>query len=161
VYCHVAFPRAEVLIESFLDHEQAGYEIPRTNPYQPSREDISAGREHQPDETSPQAQREAAFCFCEGANSLTSCNEIDTDNTPKDGAIHQDCSSREPRKNPMVEDFDDSANALWTLYGKEAKGYDEATIKTVKGDMDGVLIFVSLSTSTLLRFGCINGSMYL
>ncbi len=59
----------------------------------------------------------------------------------------------------MVEDFDDSANALWTLYGKEAKGYDEATIETVKGDMDGVLIFVSLSTSTLLRFGCINGWM--
>jgi hypothetical protein len=39
-------------------------------------------------------------------------------------------------------DFDDSSNALWSLYGKEAKSYDEATIQTLKGDMDGVLIFV-------------------
>jgi len=155
--CTVTSLFLEQKCSSLLDHEQAGDEIPRTN--QPSREDILAGQEPQPDETSPQAQREAAFCFCEGAKSLTGCNEIDTDNTPDDGAIHRDCSSREPRKNPMVEDFDDSANALWTLYGKEAKGYDEATIETVKGDMDGVLIFVSLSTSTLLRFGCIDGWM--
>jgi len=42
----------------------------------------------------------------------------------------------------MVEDFDDSANALWSLYGKEAKGHDEATIQTIKDEMDGVLIFV-------------------
>jgi len=42
----------------------------------------------------------------------------------------------------MVGDFDDSANALWSLYGKEAKGHDEATIQTLKDDMDGVLIFV-------------------
>jgi hypothetical protein len=42
----------------------------------------------------------------------------------------------------MVEDFDDSANALWSLYVKEAKGHDEATIQTIKDDMDGALIFV-------------------
>ena len=44
----------------------------------------------------------------------------------------------------MVGDFDDSANALWTLYGKEAKSHDEARIETLKDDMDGVLIFVRL-----------------
>ena len=42
----------------------------------------------------------------------------------------------------MIGDFDDSANALWTLYGKEAKSHDEARIETLKDDMDGVLIFV-------------------
>ena len=42
----------------------------------------------------------------------------------------------------MIGDFDGSANALWTLYGKEAKSRDEAQIQTLKEDMDGVLIFV-------------------
>jgi hypothetical protein len=42
----------------------------------------------------------------------------------------------------MIGDFDGSANALWTLYGKEAKSRDEAHVQTLKDDMDGVLIFV-------------------
>ena len=41
-------------------------------------------------------------------------------------------------------DFDGNSNALWTLYGKEAKGHDKARIETLKDDMDGVLIFVRL-----------------
>jgi hypothetical protein len=41
-----------------------------------------------------------------------------------------------------MPDFDGSANALWTLYGKEAKSNDEAQIQSLKDDMDGVLIFV-------------------
>jgi hypothetical protein len=49
----------------------------------------------------------------------------------------------------VVEDFDDSANALWSLYEKEAKSHDEATVGTVKDDMDGVLIFVRSHTLTL------------
>jgi hypothetical protein len=48
-------------------------------------------------------------------------------------------SSREPR---MIGDFDGSANALWSLYGKESKSHDEARIQPLKDDMDGVLIFV-------------------
>jgi hypothetical protein len=40
------------------------------------------------------------------------------------------------------QNFDEDANDLWSLYGKEAKSYDEARIETLKGDMDGVLIFV-------------------
>ena len=39
-------------------------------------------------------------------------------------------------------DFDDGANALWTLYGKEAKTHDEARFENLGKDMDGVLIFV-------------------
>jgi hypothetical protein len=46
--------------------------------------------------------------------------------------------------NSDPQDFDDSANALWSLYGKEAKGRDEAQIQTLKDDMDGVLIFVRI-----------------
>jgi hypothetical protein len=42
------------------------------------------------------------------------------------------------------EDFDDSANPLWSLYQKEAKNRDEAQILTLKDDMDGVLIFVCI-----------------
>jgi len=42
----------------------------------------------------------------------------------------------------MIGDFDGSANALWTLYGQEAKSHDESRIQTLKDDMDGVLIFV-------------------
>jgi hypothetical protein len=40
------------------------------------------------------------------------------------------------------QDFDDGANDLWILYGKEAQIYDESRIKTLKDDMGGVLIFV-------------------
>jgi len=44
----------------------------------------------------------------------------------------------------MIGDFDSSANPLWTRYGKEAQGHDEACIQTLKEDMDGVLIFVRI-----------------
>lgn len=54
----------------------------------------------------------------------------------------------------MIGDFDDSANALWTLYGKEAKSHDGARIQTLKDDMDGVLIFVRLySVFPIARLG--------
>ena len=41
-----------------------------------------------------------------------------------------------------LRDFDDGANALWSLYGKEAKTHDEAQISSLAADMDGVLFFV-------------------
>jgi hypothetical protein len=44
----------------------------------------------------------------------------------------------------MIGDFHGSTNALWSLYGKEAKSHDEARIQPLKEDMDGVLIFVCL-----------------
>ncbi len=40
------------------------------------------------------------------------------------------------------QDFDENANGLWSLYGKEAKVYDEDWIESLKDGMDGVLIFV-------------------
>ena len=59
---------------------------------------------------------------------------------PGNGALNN------PPEDPSQEpkDFDDSANALWSLYEQEAKYRDEAQIQTLKDDMDGVLIFVCI-----------------
>jgi hypothetical protein len=66
------------------------------------------------------------------------------DGSPLIGAVtHGDGSNREPQDKRMIGDFDGSANALWSLYGTEAKSRDESQIQTLKDDMDGVLIFVS------------------
>ncbi|KAF8266032.1 hypothetical protein EI94DRAFT_242677 [Lactarius quietus] len=56
-------------------------------------------------------------------------------------------SDNTPQLNPsqtprMVGDFDDSADALWSLHGKEARRNDEIRIQSLKDDMGGVLIFV-------------------
>jgi len=50
---------------------------------------------------------------------------------------------QEAEEKRMIGDFDGSANALWSLYGKEAESNDKSRIQTLKEDMDGVLIFVS------------------
>ena len=42
----------------------------------------------------------------------------------------------------MIGDFDGSSNALWTLFKDEAKNHDDATIYTLKEDMESALIFV-------------------
>jgi hypothetical protein len=63
-----------------------------------------------------------------------------------DSATRHSTSGTEPEEQQeekhLIGDFDVSANTLWTLYGKEAKSYDDARINTLKDDMDGVLIFV-------------------
>jgi len=68
-----------------------------------------------------------------GTNALTNNQSGNgaPSNSPED-------SSDEPK------DFDDSANALWSLYEQEAKYRDEAQIQTLKDDMDGVLIQVCI-----------------
>ncbi|KAI0285609.1 hypothetical protein BC826DRAFT_115406 [Russula brevipes] len=57
-----------------------------------------------------------------------------------------------PPEVPHNNDFDDGANALWSLYGKEAKNRDKARIQTLKDDMDGVLIFAGLFSAVLTAF---------
>jgi len=64
-----------------------------------------------------------------------------TNNQPGNGAALSN-SPENPSEEP--KDFDDSANPLWSLYEKEARNHDEAQIQTLKDDMDGVLIFVSI-----------------
>ena len=61
-------------------------------------------------------------------------------------------SSRSPKEShEQHEDFDNSANDLWSLYGKQAKIHDEASIMAMKEDMGGVLIFVCTCFSCLAR----------
>ena len=65
-----------------------------------------------------------------------------------DSGIPTEHLAQESQENPAVEDFGDSANALWSLYVKEVKSHDEATVETIKDDMKGALIFVGSFTST-------------
>jgi hypothetical protein len=51
---------------------------------------------------------------------------------------------------PVNQDFDDNADPLWSLYGKEAKKYDKVTLNDIKKDMDGLLIFVRSYSLLLL-----------
>jgi hypothetical protein len=52
----------------------------------------------------------------------------------------------------MIGDFDDRANALWSLQMKEAQSHDEARIKSLKDGMDGVLIFVRVHISVVILY---------
>ncbi|KAH9052781.1 hypothetical protein EDB87DRAFT_1691472 [Lactarius vividus] len=72
----------------------------------------------------------------------------DDDETPDDDTV-QPVPSELPR---MIGDFDDNANALWSLHVKEAMSHDEARIQSLKGDMDGVLIFAAFFSISLASF---------
>ncbi|KAH9036530.1 hypothetical protein EDB85DRAFT_2208233 [Lactarius pseudohatsudake] len=52
----------------------------------------------------------------------------------------------------MIGDFNDNANALWSLQLKEANSHDEARIQSLKDDMDSVLIFAGLFSAALTSF---------
>ncbi|KAH9002321.1 hypothetical protein EDB86DRAFT_291580 [Lactarius hatsudake] len=52
----------------------------------------------------------------------------------------------------MIGDFDDNANAFWSLHMKEAKSHDEARIQSLKDDMGSVLIFAGLFSAALISF---------
>lgn len=85
-----------------------------------------------------------------------------SENPPRgDGfPVGDTASHQEAPEVRMIGDFDDSANALWTLYGKEAKSHDESRIQTLKDDMDGVLIFVRLySVCSTSRLGNIDARL--
>ena len=49
-------------------------------------------------------------------------------------------------------DFDDGANALWSLYGKEAQTHDEARFQSLAADMSGIVLFVRLYLNGRPRF---------
>ncbi|KAH9062163.1 hypothetical protein EDB87DRAFT_1559453, partial [Lactarius vividus] len=52
----------------------------------------------------------------------------------------------------MIGDFDDNANAFWSLHMNEAKSHDEARIQSLKDDMGSVLIFAGLFSVSLISF---------
>ena len=49
----------------------------------------------------------------------------------------------------MIGDFNDNANAMWSLHLGEAQSHDEARIHSLKDDMDSVLIFVRVYISII------------
>ncbi|KAH9029916.1 hypothetical protein EDB85DRAFT_1866836, partial [Lactarius pseudohatsudake] len=49
-------------------------------------------------------------------------------------------------------DFDDGANALWSLYGKEAQTHDEALFQGMLADMNGIPTFAGLFAAVLTSF---------
>ncbi|KAH8984555.1 hypothetical protein EDB86DRAFT_142650 [Lactarius hatsudake] len=73
----------------------------------------------------------------------------DDDGTPADNNTAQPMPPGMPR---MIGDFDDNANALWSLHVKEAMNHDDARIRSLKGDMDGVLIFAGFFSIALTSF---------
>ena len=78
-------------------------------------------------------------------SSARSQGQAQTDSRQPGGGDHSSDTSEMP---PMIGDFDDNANAFWSLHMKEAKSHDEARIESIKDDMDGVLIFVCIYIST-------------
>ncbi|KAH8994227.1 hypothetical protein EDB92DRAFT_313878 [Lactarius akahatsu] len=50
------------------------------------------------------------------------------------------------------KDFDDGANALWSLYCKVAQTHDETQFQGLAKDMDGVLLFAGLFSAVLTSF---------
>ncbi|KAN0135820.1 hypothetical protein V8E53_006272 [Lactarius tabidus] len=62
-----------------------------------------------------------------------------------DGPFH--AGARSERR-----DFDDGANAFWSLYGKEAQSHDEARFLSLAADMEGSLLFGGLFSLVLTSF---------
>ncbi|KAH9059225.1 hypothetical protein EDB87DRAFT_1791552, partial [Lactarius vividus] len=50
------------------------------------------------------------------------------------------------------KDFDDGANALWSLYDKEAQAHDEALFQGLLADMSGIPTFAGLFAGVLTSF---------
>ncbi|KAH9009107.1 hypothetical protein EDB83DRAFT_2681126 [Lactarius deliciosus] len=59
-----------------------------------------------------------------------------------DGTPNSSAQPMPPGMLRMIGDFNDNANALWSLQLKEAMSHDEARIQSLRDDMDGVLVFV-------------------
>ncbi|KAH9016778.1 hypothetical protein EDB85DRAFT_2204753 [Lactarius pseudohatsudake] len=66
---------------------------------------------------------------------------------PNPGGRETNNSSEGERK-----DFDDGANALWSLYNKEAQTHDEAFLKGMLADMSGIPTFAGLLAVVITSF---------
>ncbi|KAH9062166.1 hypothetical protein EDB87DRAFT_321115 [Lactarius vividus] len=58
----------------------------------------------------------------------------------------------QPASSRTIGDFDDNANAFWSLHMNEAKSHDEARIQSLKDDMGSVLVFAGLFSAALMSF---------
>ena len=73
---------------------------------------------------------------------MTSHKQTGDNHQPGDLKTPSDTTDSESEMPPVIGDFDDNADAFWSLHIGEAKSHDEARIQAMKDDMDGVLIFV-------------------
>ena len=82
---------------------------------------------------------------------MTDDKEADAGGLHDRGGNRAGSTAQGSQVTPIVGDFEDSANALWSLYGKEAKGHDGATVQILMDDMGSVLTFVRSYNFFLLR----------
>ena len=79
---------------------------------------------------------------------LTCYKQTGDNHQPGDRRTPSDTTQPMPPEMPhVIGDFDDNANAFWSLHMNEAKSHDEARIQSLKDDMDSVLIFVCIYIS--------------
>ncbi|KAH8994208.1 hypothetical protein EDB92DRAFT_1815149 [Lactarius akahatsu] len=71
---------------------------------------------------------------------------------PLGGEPQSETPGRHLDQNGEHKDFDDGANALWSLYGKEAQAHDEALFQGILAEMDGVPTFAGLFAAVLTSF---------
>ena len=84
-------------------------------------------------------------CISWGLNDLINFAEVRGTNISTNIQSENGASSHSPEDSPEEpKDFDDSANALWSLYRKGIQAHDEARMQTLREDMDGLLIFVCI-----------------
>jgi len=91
----------------------------------------------------------------EGGTYSVSVGDSINDSTDQGGGMNDQSGNGAPSHSPKdsrekPKDFDNSANVLWNLYGKEAKDHDEARMQTLRDDMDGLLIFVCISYQPMI-----------
>ncbi|KAH9061786.1 hypothetical protein EDB83DRAFT_2675447 [Lactarius deliciosus] len=87
----------------------------------------------------------------EEAQSETPGRRLRPDSGGKEMNSSTDGPSR-PEARSEHGDFDDGANALWSLYSKEAQAHDEALFQGLLADMSGVPTFAGLFAAVLTSF---------
>ncbi|KAI9431896.1 hypothetical protein H4582DRAFT_1212524 [Lactarius indigo] len=70
---------------------------------------------------------------------------------PRPGGGTMNNSSDGPAQSER-NDFDDGANALWSLYSKEAQAHDEALLQGLLADMSGIPTFAGLFAGVITSF---------
>ncbi|KAH8985736.1 hypothetical protein EDB86DRAFT_2832958 [Lactarius hatsudake] len=78
---------------------------------------------------------------------------LEVPSNPRESAMDNSLDGPAPSEaHSERRDFDDGANALWSLYCKEAQTHDEAHLQSLARDMDGVLVFAGLFSVVLTSF---------
>ena len=79
------------------------------------------------------------------------CHKL-TGNNYQPGGTPGDTTQPTEAPPRMIGDFDNSANALWSLRMKEARNHDGARIQFLDDNMNGVLIFVRIHIFVVILY---------